>query len=148
MAVLKRYMSKKQICDILVIAPKAKKKKRRQITTTHESSICAIFKRKDLQLHDDCKFHIFHQPIKNEPTGTSGCSENHFYLKPTDLKNLRVIKHAADGNILEWTTHTLTTKRYCQEIRSSTFFFSSPTCTIIFCPAATICKQHTERAEL
>lgn len=27
MAVLKRYMSKKQICDILVIAPKAKKKR-------------------------------------------------------------------------------------------------------------------------
>lgn len=50
-----------------------------------------------LSLHDDWKFHIFHQPIKNQITGSS---ENHCYLKHTDsLKNLRVIKHAAHGNI-------------------------------------------------
>jgi len=61
-------MSKKQICDILVIVPKG-----RNITEAHDSSICAILKWKTVTMMTG-RFHMFHQPIKNELTGTTGSS--------------------------------------------------------------------------
>lgn len=106
-------------------------------------------------LHDDWKFHRFHQPIKNLSSGTTGSSENHCQLKHTHLKNLN-IKTCCRMQIVKYPIMNTTLSHYKMILSrlvfflGLVFFFSlpPPTCTIIFSPAATICKQHTETAGL
>lgn len=99
-------MCKKQIGDILANVPKGKK--------DHNNSwllnICNI-EMKNFHYMMTGRFTCFTSLKKKfkKSTGTTGSSENHFYSKHTDLKNLNN-KNMLQVVISKNKHHTLTTK--------------------------------------
>lgn len=82
------------------------------------------------------RFHMFHQPIlKNKNPKIINWNTR-----------LLLLKHAADGMSVNSTPHTH--YKIILGLKASPllfFLFCFSTFTIIFSPAATICKQHTEK---
>lgn len=91
--------------------------------------------------------------LKSYQVETTGSSGNHCYLKHTHLKKQKtktktktlILKHAADAKVKNT---TVALQKDLKVVSLRLGFFPSPTCIIIFSPAAAICKQHTERVGL
>lgn len=84
MAMMRRYMSLKQICDILVVVPKGQKKNPKQNITMSCHNV--QYSNENCHYMMAGSFADFTCLLKSYQVETTGSSGNHCYLKHTHLK--------------------------------------------------------------